>query len=111
MSVSIPQLPTSSLPGPPAGDDAASPLEQEEGGDVTTQPPFVGGPRPTMTKLKVNDYFYLPRLSLCFTSSNIFASSHMHGLSVRGAPSKCPLTAEADGLSGCNWLLTIIPVI
>lgn len=57
MDLSIPLVPMSSLPAPSAGDNPTSLLEQEEGQEVTTQPPFVGGPRPTMTKLQVNDYF------------------------------------------------------
>ncbi|XP_070781057.1 glutathione S-transferase C-terminal domain-containing protein [Enoplosus armatus] len=54
MSLSIPQVPTSTLPGQSAEDNPTSLLEQEEGQEMTTQLPFVGGPRPTMTKLKEN---------------------------------------------------------
>nr|XP_046272863.1 glutathione S-transferase C-terminal domain-containing protein [Scatophagus argus] len=55
MALSSLQLPMSSLPGPSAGDNLpTNQLEQEEGQEMTTQPPFVGGPRPTMTKLKEN---------------------------------------------------------
>lgn len=43
--------------GPSAEDARTILVEQEEGQEMTTQPPFVGGPRPTMTKLQVNDYF------------------------------------------------------
>ncbi|XP_042341610.1 glutathione S-transferase C-terminal domain-containing protein [Plectropomus leopardus] len=52
MALSVPQVPTSSLQAPAAEDDPANLLEQEEGQE--TQLPFVGGPRPTMTKLKEN---------------------------------------------------------
>ncbi|XP_044045718.1 glutathione S-transferase C-terminal domain-containing protein isoform X1 [Siniperca chuatsi] len=54
MALSIPQVPTSSLPGPSAEDNPTSLLEQEEGQEMTTELPFVGGPRPTMTKLQEN---------------------------------------------------------
>lgn len=39
-------------------DNPASLLEEDEGQEMVTQPTFVGGPRPTMTKLKVNDYLF-----------------------------------------------------
>nr|XP_043885229.1 glutathione S-transferase C-terminal domain-containing protein isoform X2 [Solea senegalensis] len=52
MALSIPQVPTVSLPGPPAESNPTNLLEQEDNHDTTTQQPFVGGPRPTMTKLK-----------------------------------------------------------
>ncbi|XP_059197309.1 glutathione S-transferase C-terminal domain-containing protein [Centropristis striata] len=52
--LSIPQVPTSGLPGPSAEDNLLGLLEQGEGQEMTTQLPFVGGPRPTMTKLKEN---------------------------------------------------------
>ncbi|XP_013863195.1 glutathione S-transferase C-terminal domain-containing protein [Austrofundulus limnaeus] len=48
-----PQLPTLSLPRPLELDNPLSLLEQEED-QMTPQLPFVGGPRPTMTKLKEN---------------------------------------------------------
>ncbi|KAM9313790.1 glutathione S-transferase C-terminal domain-containing protein [Pholidichthys leucotaenia] len=51
--LSVLQVPTSSIPAPPV----SSPdnlLSQEDGREMTTPPPFVGGPRPTMTKLKEN---------------------------------------------------------
>ncbi|XP_035516215.1 glutathione S-transferase C-terminal domain-containing protein [Morone saxatilis] len=54
MVLSVPRVPVSSLPGPSAEDNPSSLLEQEEGQEMTTEPPFVGGPRPTMTKLKEN---------------------------------------------------------
>lgn len=54
MALSIPQVPTSSLPGLSAEDKPTGLLEQEEGQEMTAQLPFVGGPRPTMTKLKEN---------------------------------------------------------
>uniref|UniRef100_UPI0037E98B1D glutathione S-transferase C-terminal domain-containing protein n=1 Tax=Semicossyphus pulcher TaxID=241346 RepID=UPI0037E98B1D len=54
MALSAPQVPTSSIPGPTAEDNPTSLLEQEEGQEMTSQLPFVGGPRPTMTKLKEN---------------------------------------------------------
>lgn len=46
------------LTGPhvsPTEDNPASLLEEDEGQEMVTQPAFVGGPRPTMTKLRVND--------------------------------------------------------
>ncbi|KAM9857071.1 glutathione S-transferase C-terminal domain-containing protein [Aulostomus maculatus] len=49
----IPAALPSSLPEPPAQHDPHSQEEQEEQ-EMTTNPPFVGGPRPTMTKLKEN---------------------------------------------------------
>lgn len=63
MTLSIPQFPSSGLPVVPVGDEAVSSVERDEGQDVTTQAPFIGGPRPTVTKLEVNDHF-LPSLSL-----------------------------------------------
>ncbi|XP_024859976.1 glutathione S-transferase C-terminal domain-containing protein isoform X2 [Kryptolebias marmoratus] len=50
--LSDPQLPTSSLPGPLERDGPVSLLDQEEDREMSPQLPFVGGPRPTMTKLK-----------------------------------------------------------
>lgn len=58
MSLSILQVPTSGTLRPSAEDNPANLLEQEENQEMTTQP-FVGGPRPTMTKLKVNHYISL----------------------------------------------------
>ncbi|XP_063739024.1 glutathione S-transferase C-terminal domain-containing protein isoform X2 [Eleginops maclovinus] len=52
ISFSTPEVPTSSLPGPPAESNQPSLLEQEEGQETNLT--FVGGPRPTMTKLKEN---------------------------------------------------------
>ncbi|XP_041839448.1 glutathione S-transferase C-terminal domain-containing protein isoform X2 [Melanotaenia boesemani] len=52
--LSIPQVPTSSPAGSSAEDAPASVPVQEEGQEMTPQLPFVGGPRPTMTKLKEN---------------------------------------------------------
>lgn len=58
--LSIPQAPTSGLPILSAEDNPHSlPVEEEEGREMAPEVPFVGGPRPTMTKLKVNDYFPL----------------------------------------------------
>nr|XP_020457721.1 glutathione S-transferase C-terminal domain-containing protein isoform X2 [Monopterus albus] len=54
MALSVPQFPTVSLPGTSAEDNSASILEQEENQEMISQSPFVGGPRPTMTKLKEN---------------------------------------------------------
>uniref|UniRef100_A0A4W6CAC4 Glutathione S-transferase, C-terminal domain containing n=1 Tax=Lates calcarifer TaxID=8187 RepID=A0A4W6CAC4_LATCA len=53
MSLSILQVSTSGTLRPSAEDNPANLLEQEENQEMTTQP-FVGGPRPTMTKLKEN---------------------------------------------------------
>ncbi|KAF3852556.1 hypothetical protein F7725_005911 [Dissostichus mawsoni] len=47
-------VPTSSAPGPSAESNPPSLLDQEEDQEKTKQPPFIGGPRPTMTKLKEN---------------------------------------------------------
>uniref|UniRef100_A0A8D3A3C6 Glutathione S-transferase C-terminal domain-containing protein n=2 Tax=Scophthalmus maximus TaxID=52904 RepID=A0A8D3A3C6_SCOMX len=52
MTLSVPQVPTPRLPGLSAEEKPTSPLEQEDNPEMTTQLPFVGGPRPTMTKLK-----------------------------------------------------------
>ncbi|XP_022049424.2 glutathione S-transferase C-terminal domain-containing protein [Acanthochromis polyacanthus] len=52
--LSDPRVPTSGLPEPSAEDNPANLLLQEEDQEVTTQLPFVGGPRPTITKLKEN---------------------------------------------------------
>ncbi|CAJ1052379.1 Glutathione S-transferase C-terminal domain-containing protein [Xyrichtys novacula] len=54
MTLTIPQVPTSSIPAQSAEDNITSSMEQEESQEMTSQPPFVGGPRPTMTKLKEN---------------------------------------------------------
>lgn len=43
-------------PVSPTEDNSVSLLD--EGQEMVTQPAFVGGPRPTMTKLKVNDYLF-----------------------------------------------------
>ncbi|CAG5928562.1 unnamed protein product [Menidia menidia] len=48
--LSVPQVSASSLSGPPVQDTPGNLLAQEEG----PEPPFIGGPRPTMTKLKEN---------------------------------------------------------
>ncbi|KAM6940804.1 glutathione S-transferase C-terminal domain-containing protein [Lycodopsis pacificus] len=52
MALSIPQVLMSSLPGPSAEDVPTSLLELEEDQEMAAQPPFVGGPRPTLTKLQ-----------------------------------------------------------
>uniref|UniRef100_A0A669F4B6 Glutathione S-transferase C-terminal domain-containing protein n=1 Tax=Oreochromis niloticus TaxID=8128 RepID=A0A669F4B6_ORENI len=53
--LSIPQAPTSGLPILSAEDNPHSlPVEEEEGREMAPEVPFVGGPRPTMTKLKEN---------------------------------------------------------
>ncbi|XP_053274906.1 glutathione S-transferase C-terminal domain-containing protein [Pleuronectes platessa] len=54
MALSNLQIPTSILPGLSAKDNLTSQLEPEENQETTSQLPFVGGPRPTMTKLKEN---------------------------------------------------------
>ncbi|XP_026215533.1 glutathione S-transferase C-terminal domain-containing protein [Anabas testudineus] len=54
MTLSSPQVPTSGLSEPSAEDNPTSLLEEEENQEMITQLPFVGGPRPTMTKLKEN---------------------------------------------------------
>ncbi|XP_061573307.1 glutathione S-transferase C-terminal domain-containing protein [Cololabis saira] len=50
----VPQLPTSSIPGPPSQGVPAILPAQDDSQETTTQLPFVGGPRPTMTKVKEN---------------------------------------------------------
>uniref|UniRef100_A0A3Q0SMW5 Glutathione S-transferase C-terminal domain-containing protein n=1 Tax=Amphilophus citrinellus TaxID=61819 RepID=A0A3Q0SMW5_AMPCI len=52
--LSIPQVPMSALPALSAEASPTNLVVQEEGQDMTPQVPFVGGPRPTMTKLKEN---------------------------------------------------------
>ncbi|XP_060948723.1 glutathione S-transferase C-terminal domain-containing protein [Limanda limanda] len=52
MALSNLQVPTSILPGLSAKDNPTSQLEPEENQETTSQLNFVGGPRPTMTKLK-----------------------------------------------------------
>ncbi|XP_074539899.1 glutathione S-transferase C-terminal domain-containing protein [Halichoeres trimaculatus] len=54
MTLNIPQMPASSIPVQSAEENQTSPKEQEESQEMTSQLPFVGGPRPTMTKLKEN---------------------------------------------------------
>ncbi|XP_029289265.1 glutathione S-transferase C-terminal domain-containing protein [Cottoperca gobio] len=54
MAFSTPEVPTSCLPAPSEEDNPPGLLEQEEGPEKSPQLPFVGGPRPTMTKLKEN---------------------------------------------------------
>ncbi|KAI4832934.1 hypothetical protein KUCAC02_015870, partial [Chaenocephalus aceratus] len=54
IALCTPQVPTSSAPGPSAESNPPSLLDQEEDQEKTKQPPFIGGPRPTMTKLKEN---------------------------------------------------------
>ncbi|XP_033943110.1 glutathione S-transferase C-terminal domain-containing protein [Pseudochaenichthys georgianus] len=54
IALCTPRLPTSSAPGPSAESHPPSLLDQEEDQEKTKQPPFIGGPRPTMTKLKEN---------------------------------------------------------
>ncbi|XP_029015645.2 glutathione S-transferase C-terminal domain-containing protein [Betta splendens] len=51
MTLFAPHIPTSGPPEPSAGNSPTSPVEQEEANETL---PFVGGPRPTMTKLKEN---------------------------------------------------------
>lgn len=80
MALSILQVPTSGLPEPSAKDNPTSLLDQEENQEMITQLPFVGGPRPTMTKLKVNYYFSLSishhALPLC--SLKTFVLTHTY---------------------------------
>lgn len=76
MALSVPRVHPSGLPELPAEDSLTSPLEQEENQEVIAQLPFVGGPRPTMTKLKVNYYFSLlifhHPLPLCALKTYLF---------------------------------------
>lgn len=83
MTLSIPQFPTPGLPVAPAGVEQASSVEQDDGQDETTQPPFIGGPRPTVTKLEVNDYLS-PSLSL------IMLYIFQHVCFITHAWAKCP---------------------
>lgn len=87
MALSIPQVLMSSLPGPSAEDVPTSLLELEEDQEMTAQPPFVGGPRPTLTKLQVNYNisFYLS----CFTS--LFQQTCAH------TRFYCPFTVQVEG--------------
>lgn len=67
--------PLACLIGPPVSpteDNPASLLEEDEGQETVTQPPFVGGPRPTMTKLKVNDSLF------SFVSHALHLCEHTH---------------------------------
>jgi len=82
MALSIPQVLTSSLTGPSAVDISTSLLEQEEGQEMTEQLHFVGGPRPTLTKLQVN---YNISYYSCFTS-------------VSAAVVQCPFTEQIEGI-------------
>lgn len=59
MDLSIPRVLMSGLPAPSAEDIPPSPSEPEEGKETTLQLRFVGGPRPTMTKLQVNYNLFL----------------------------------------------------
>lgn len=110
MALSVPQLPSSGLPAVPAGDEAASSAEGDEGQDATTQAPFIGGPRPTVTKLEVNDHFYS---SLSLITLYIFK----HICLITHAWAKCPgsflrnvlLTAQADGLSASRLVVNYYP--
>nr|XP_015799194.2 glutathione S-transferase C-terminal domain-containing protein isoform X1 [Nothobranchius furzeri] len=54
MILTVPQVPTSSLQETSGPDSPVSLLQQEEDEETTPQLAFVGGPRPTMTKLKEN---------------------------------------------------------
>ncbi|KAJ4944668.1 hypothetical protein JOQ06_013211 [Pogonophryne albipinna] len=73
-----PQVPTSSAPGPSAESNPPSLLDQEEDQEKTKQPPFIGGPRPTMTKLKVKNY-------------NLLLIPHQeNGIEAIYAPHPCP---------------------
>eukprot|EP00064_Thunnus_orientalis_P004691 superscaffoldBa00000435_g4703 len=60
MTLCILEAPSPSLQGPSAEANPTSQLEQEQQ-EMTTQPPFVGGPRPTMTKLKASTYMETER--------------------------------------------------
>lgn len=112
MALSIPQFPLSGLPALPAVDEEASSAERDEGQDVSTQAPFIGGPRPTVTKLEVNDHF-LSYLSL------IMLDIFKHICLIMHAWAKCPGSFLRNVLQQCSqtvcqppdWLLTIIPVI
>ncbi|KAM8879909.1 glutathione S-transferase C-terminal domain-containing protein [Spinachia spinachia] len=52
MDLSVPRVPVSGPPAAPAEDVPTSLSEPEEGRETTPQLRFVGGPRPTMTKLQ-----------------------------------------------------------
>ncbi|XP_041640174.1 glutathione S-transferase C-terminal domain-containing protein [Cheilinus undulatus] len=54
MTLTTPEVPVSSIPVPSSEVDPTRLLEQDENQEMTSQLPFVGGPRPTMTKLKEN---------------------------------------------------------
>lgn len=85
MALAIPQFPLSGLPAVPAGDEVMSSADRDEVQDVTTQAPFIGGPRPTVTKLEVNDHFWLClSLIMLHTFRHICFIAHA-GQSVQGA--------------------------
>uniref|UniRef100_A0A3Q2XGP6 Glutathione S-transferase C-terminal domain-containing protein n=1 Tax=Hippocampus comes TaxID=109280 RepID=A0A3Q2XGP6_HIPCM len=52
ITLAVPENPLPLAAGPPVEGNLANPPEREE--ETTTQLPFVGGPRPTITKLKEN---------------------------------------------------------
>ncbi|CAN9510323.1 unnamed protein product [Ophioblennius macclurei] len=54
LPLSIPDVIAPAPPEPAAKVDSAVLAEQEEGQEASTEIPFLGGPRPTMTKLKEN---------------------------------------------------------
>uniref|UniRef100_H2SM47 Glutathione S-transferase C-terminal domain-containing protein n=1 Tax=Takifugu rubripes TaxID=31033 RepID=H2SM47_TAKRU len=54
MAFSSPHAPINDSPVSPTEDNPTSQVEENEGHGMLTQPAFVGGPRPTMTKLKEN---------------------------------------------------------
>lgn len=101
MSFSNPRTPITGSPVSPTEDSPASLLEDDEGHGMLTQPAFVGGPRPTMTKLKVNNY--LPPLCLMLYTSlvcrHIFFNTQVQDSSFRVS------------FVSPNWLLMVIPVI
>lgn len=56
MTLFVPDVSTCSPPELTAEDDPPDLQESEDNQEMTAELPFVGGPRPTMTKLKVNYY-------------------------------------------------------
>lgn len=72
MAFSSPHAPINDSTVSPAEDNPTSQVEEKEGHGMLTQPAFVGGPRPTVTKLKVNNYL----------SSFVSSAPHLSGVQI-----------------------------
>lgn len=103
MDLSVAQVPTVELPGPSAELSTANLLEPEEIQDVTTQLPFVGGPRPTMTKLKVH-IFHIFLITLNLSVFVKTAVLILHTSSVRVFfPANSTFRSEVFWYYFCSW--------